>query len=77
MTKICGCPEPEFSSPYDMKLEFNTKIVPVVNPGGGTSDYNKLSNRPSINGIVLEGNKTNEELLIDAISNEEIERLLK
>lgn len=32
---------------------------------GGTSDYNALNNKPSINGVVLEGNKTTEELLIE------------
>lgn len=35
--------------------------------GGGTSDYNELQNRPSINGQQLEGNKTAEALgLVDA-----------
>lgn len=33
---------------------------------GGTSDYNDLENKPSINGITLEGNKTTEDLLIEA-----------
>lgn len=26
--------------------------------GGGTMDYTKLNNKPSINGVTLEGNKT-------------------
>ena len=30
--------------------------------GGGTSNYNELSNKPSINGIPLVGNKTSEDL---------------
>ena len=34
----------------------------TVNVGSGTSDYNKLDNKPSINGVILEGNKTTEEL---------------
>lgn len=33
---------------------------------GGTSNYNDLENKPSINGIALEGNKTTEDLLIEA-----------
>lgn len=33
---------------------------------GGTSNYNDLENKPSINGITLEGNKTTEDLLIEA-----------
>lgn len=34
--------------------------------GGGTSDYNDLSNKPSINGVTLQGNKTASELGITA-----------
>ncbi len=30
--------------------------------GGGTSNYNDLSNKPSINGVTLSGNKTTEDL---------------
>lgn len=30
--------------------------------GGGTSNYNDLSNKPSINGVTLSGNKTSEDL---------------
>ena len=30
--------------------------------GGGTTDYNKLRHKPTINGVTLEGNKTSEEL---------------
>jgi hypothetical protein len=37
--------------------------------GSGTKDYEKLENKPSINGVVLEGNKTPEELGIKAGSN--------
>ena len=32
--------------------------------GGGTGDYNDLTDKPSINGITLSGNKTTAELLI-------------
>lgn len=71
------CYGPEHSTECDEKinLKFQTEIKPVI--GGGTDDYNELSNRPKINGVVLEGDKTNEELLIVAISNVEIEELLK
>ena len=39
-------------------------VMPVVNEGGagGSNDYNKFENKPSINGVILEGNKTTEEL---------------
>ena len=30
--------------------------------GGGTSDYSQLTNKPSINGVTLSGNKTSEDL---------------
>ena len=30
--------------------------------GGGSSDYTELTNKPSINGVTLSGNKTSEEL---------------
>lgn len=30
--------------------------------GGGTSDYSQLSNKPSINGVTLSGNKTTSDL---------------
>lgn len=33
--------------------------------GEGTDNYNELDNRPSINGVVLTGNKTTEDLHID------------
>lgn len=33
--------------------------------GGGTSDYEDLENKPSINGVTLEGNLTTEDLDIN------------
>lgn len=36
--------------------------VPVAGSGSGTSDYNELSNKPSINGTTLKGNMSFEEL---------------
>lgn len=33
--------------------------------GGGTTDYNQLTNKPSINGVVLTGNKTTSDLGIE------------
>lgn len=36
--------------------------------GGGTSDYTELSNKPSINGVTLTGNKTSGELNISGFS---------
>ena len=35
-------------------------------PGpGGTTDYNDLINKPKINGVILSGNKTSQELGLD------------
>lgn len=44
------------------------KQIPVQSGGGegGTSDYNDLSNRPSINGVTLVGNKTSSNLGVAA-----------
>lgn len=69
MRTYCGCDD-------NMHLNFGTEIRPVIRIGGAES-YDELTNKPSINGVELVGNKTNEELLIAAISNEEIEQLLK
>lgn len=38
--------------------------------GNGTKNYNELFNRPSINGVVLEDNKTSADLKLDFISKE-------
>lgn len=35
--------------------------------GGGTSNYNNLSNKPSINGVTLQGNKTSADLNISGM----------
>lgn len=45
----------------DSKNYTDTGVV-ASGGGGGTTDYNKLTNRPSIGGILLEGNKTAEQL---------------
>ena len=35
--------------------------------GGGTSDYERLSNKPSVNGVTLSGNKTAAQLSLDQV----------
>ena len=37
---------------------------PCTNLPGGTTDYNDLNNKPSINGVVLSGNKTGSDLMV-------------
>lgn len=41
-----------------------------------TTDYNDLDNRPSIEGVVLEGDKTFEELNLQCLTNQELEAML-
>lgn len=38
----------------------------LASGGGGTSDYSDLSNKPSINGVTLSGNKTTSDLGISS-----------
>lgn len=45
----------------DENEEFTVEFGEVINVGG-TRDYNKLDNKPQINGHTLEGNKTGEQL---------------
>lgn len=49
-------------------MEYKESDIPLPAEGGtvGTTDYNKLKNRPSINGVELIGNKTSDELKIPA-----------
>lgn len=49
----------------DSPVELRT--VEFVSGGGGsTGNYNELSNKPSINGVELSGNKTTDELGLSA-----------
>ena len=64
----------KFQTSPDMDLKFESDIQPVIGSG---FDYTNATNKPSINGVTLEGNKTNEEILIGALSNSEIDALLK
>lgn len=42
---------------------------------GGTSNYNDLMNKPSINGVTLQGKKTLEDLGVDALAEEKVSDL--
>ena len=44
--------------------------------GGGTKDYNELINKPSIEGVTLEGDKTFEELTLESLNNIEIHNIV-
>ena len=56
------------SSPTSMKLKLG-QTAPR-----GTGDYNYLSGKPSIEGVVLEGDKTFEELNLSPVGTEKIDR---
>ena len=45
-------------------FDFGWKTMSGGGGGGGTTDYNELGNKPSINGVTLEGNKTSAQLNI-------------
>lgn len=44
--------------------------------GGGPRDYNQLSNKPSINGVELVGNKSFEDLGENTITNAELQSII-
>lgn len=64
-----------FDKDLDFSPNFGEDIRPVF--GEGTTNYEDLQNKPSINGVILQGDKSNEELKIDSISNIELESILK
>lgn len=52
------------------KIEtINNMLLQAHSGGGGTTDYTELSNKPRINGVELNGNKTAEQLGIDIPDN--------
>lgn len=54
----------------------NTKIDSGGGGSGVPSSYNDLTDKPSIEGVTLIGNKAFPELNLDVLSNAEIEALL-
>jgi hypothetical protein len=65
----------------EMYRDLNDRIESGGGTGGGgtsgTLNYNRLYNKPKINGVELSGNKTNEDIGIGAITNTELNDLLK
>lgn len=50
-----------------MTAEQGERLIEAIEQGGGgTTNYNNLNNKPSINGVTLTGNKTTQELNITA-----------
>lgn len=57
--------------------EYEIGIKENIGLTGGTNDYEKLKNKPSINGVELVKNKSFSDLGMDIISNQELEDMLK
>lgn len=45
-------------------LSINGGTATIIHAGSGTNDYDELSNKPSINGITVEGAKTSQDYKI-------------
>ena len=73
---------------FDIELKqndtFNVSLQNVVNQIGGIDDYNLLKNKPKINNVTLQGNKSLDDIGAQpkgnyadhALTNLEIEALL-
>lgn len=61
----------------DAPMEVYFESIIRVSDGSGTNDYNGLINQPKINKVKLIGDKSLEELGLNAITNLELEELLK
>lgn len=56
---------------YEIGIEENIAV------SGGTNDYEKLKNKPLINGVELIKNKSFDDLGMSSITNQQLEDLLK
>ena len=61
-----------------MSIGSNEQNIAMGVEGGivHSTDYNVLSNRPKIEGVLLEGDKTFEELNLQSLTNQELEAML-
>ena len=55
----------------DSQWDIGGQLTPPI-----VADYNDLANKPQIEGNILEGNKTFEDLSLIRMSNQEIENIL-
>lgn len=56
---------------YEIGIQENIELT------GGTNDYEKLKNKPRINGVELIKNKSFSDLGMNNITNQELEDMLK
>ena len=59
-----------------LDVENNRDVTLDIQSSSGTSDYNLLSNKPSIEGVELQGDKTFPQLGMNTLSIQEIEKIL-
>jgi len=52
------------------------EVQEVMEGAGGTIDYEKLNNKPSVNGVELSGDKSLEDLGISPLSDSEIMEII-
>lgn len=68
------------AEPDAVTLELDSGDNAALNVGSTTvvsvNDYNDLRNKPSIEGVTLEGDKTFEELNLQSLTNSELENML-
>ena len=60
---------------FDAKFAVSPRGKPTPTPGG-TTDYNELDNKPSIEGVTLQGDKTFGELGIREITPQQIDDII-
>ena len=65
----------QFNVGFNQGESFKPNLAYTV-PPDFSIDYNKIQNKPQIEGNVLQGNKTFEELSLESLTNQEIEDLL-
>lgn len=66
----------------NLTIEKTKGLTLGINPrgGGGTNDYNSLIHKPSINGVTLIGDKTSDEIHVqakmDIITEQDIDEII-
>ena len=70
---------PDVYENYNKYININGRWE-KIGGGGGSDDYNPLSNKPKINNVELIGNKTGSDLGLlsedDALTNEQLNNLI-
>lgn len=73
--------DPDIHSVRSGNYHTLTLVTPVAQGGGGTTDYNKLTNKPSINGHTLIGDSSLEDIGLgdlptESLSIEDLEAII-